>query len=357
MSNVVDISLANSRQKLAVEWLVKFERSLSSEEKVELYQWFDESQANLDSFLKVAELWDKMGTLARLSELFPLSHKESYRKRNVWQLSLVAAIAFVCLTVTSFYFTQDDLKAPPLVADLSAVRVKGEQSSLTTVYETAIGEQSHVILADGSSIILNTNSLLSVRLGRHQRILSLERGEVHVDVAHDPKRPLSVVAGDSIVQAVGTTFAVEINDNKSIEVIVTEGKVLVGKRPVSNASNVRTITSVLPFFSLTVAEGESIQLGNAGAEVHAVSAEDIDDQLSWREGNLIFRDETLESAMAEIGRYTTIEFVFVDESLKQEVIAGRFKAGDVEGLLAVLRENIGIAYERTEDGRVLLSHM
>lgn len=356
MSNVVDIHSSNARQRLAAEWFVKFERDLTPEEERELYQWFDENHRNLESFLKVAELWDKMGALSRLSELFLLPNKENYRKPSAWRLSIAAAVALVSLTLTSLYFTEYDLTSS-LGIDSGLVQAQDKTNVLTTVYETAIGEQSHVILADGSSIILNTNSLLSVRLGRQQRILNLERGEVHVDVAHDQARPLSVVAGNSIVQAVGTTFAVEINDKKDVDVIVTQGKVLVSTRSLSSDASAGTITPVLPASSLMVVKGESIRLGDLIAEVHTVSAEDIDDQLSWREGNLIFRDETLENAMTEIGRYTTIEFVFVDESIKQEVIAGRFKAGDVDGLLAVLRENIGIAYERTEDGRVLLSQM
>jgi|AntAceMinimDraft_12_1070368.scaffolds.fasta_scaffold24537_2 transmembrane sensor len=356
MNNVVGIHSSSTRQKLAAGWLVKLERGLTPEEETELYQWFDVNQRNLESFLKVAELWDKMGALSRLSELFPIPYKESHRTLNVWQLNVAAAVALLCLTLASLYYTQYDVLTA-LGAGSKLVQVQDKRDVLTTVYETAIGEQSHVILADGSSVILNTNSLLSVRLDRRQRILTLKRGEVHVDVAHDLTRPLSVVAGNSIVQAVGTTFAVEIRDNKNVDVIVTEGKVLVGTRSLSSNAGAETITPVLLSSSLTVAKGESIRLGDLGAKVQAVSAEDIDDQLSWREGNLIFRDETLESAMTEIGRYTTTEFVFVDESLKQEVIAGRFKAGDVDGLLAVLRENIGIAYERTEDGRVLLSHM
>jgi transmembrane sensor len=356
MSNVVDIHSSNARQKLATEWFMKLERGLTQEEERELYQWFDESQKNLQSFLSVAELWDKMGALTPLAELFPLSNKESRQKPKIWQSSIAAAVALVSFSLISLYFTQYS-ETTSLGADSGLVQVQDKQDVLTTVYETAIGEQSHVILADGSTIILNTNSLLRVRLGRQQRILSLERGEVHVDVAHDMTRPLSVVAGNSIVQAIGTTFAVELNDNKNVEVIVTQGKVRVGTRSPSSSPSAGTIAPVLPASSLTMVKGESIRLGDPAAKVLVVSAEDIDDQLSWREGNLIFRDETLESAMTEIGRYTTIEFVFVDESLKQEIIAGRFKAGDVDGLLAVLRENIGIAYERTEDGRVLLSQM
>ena len=34
-----------------------------------------------------------------------------------------------------------------------------------------------------------------------------------------------------------------------------------------------------------------------------------------------------------------------------------FKAGDVDGLLATLRENFDVSYERTGDGKVLLTDM
>jgi transmembrane sensor len=356
MRNVVGIHAVKDRQNLAAEWLIKSERGLSPEEQNQLYQWFDESPENLDAFLKAAELWDKMGSLSRLSELFPLPNKDSHRKRKTWQWGVAAAVALVCSTLTLFYFAEPDVMTL-LQGESRLVEAQSKQDVLAIVYETAIGEHSEVTLADGSSVILNTNSLLTVRLGPQQRILRLERGEVHVDVAHDTSRPLSVVAGNSIVQAVGTTFAVKLNDAKKVDVIVTDGKVLVGTRAFSSTSSPEMITPVLPSSSLAVRKGEAIRLGEPAAAVHAVSAAEIDDQLSWREGNLIFRGETLEDAMTEIGRYTTTQFVFVDESLKQEVIAGRFKAGDVEGLLAVLRENIGVAAERTDDGRVLLRHM
>ncbi|MFT4852643.1 MAG: transmembrane sensor [Candidatus Azotimanducaceae bacterium] len=356
MRNVVGIHAVKDRQNLAAEWLMKAERGLSPEEQNQLYQWFDESPENLEAFLKAAELWDKMDSLSRLSELFPLPSKDSHRKRKTWQWGVAAAVALVCSTLTSLYFAERDVMTL-LQGDSRRVEAKSKQDVVATVYETAIGEHSQVTLADGSSVILNTNSLLTVRLGQQQRILSLERGEVHVDVAHDTTRPLSVVAGNSIVQAVGTTFAVKLNDAKKVDVIVTAGKVLVGTRALSSTFSPEMITPVLPSSSLAVQKGEAIRLGEPAAAVHAISAAEIEDQLSWREGNLIFRGETLEDAMTEIGRYTTTQFVFVDESLKQEVIAGRFKAGDVEGLLAVLRENIGVVAERTDDGRVFLSHM
>ena len=78
-------------------------------------------------------------------------------------------------------------------------------------------------------------------------------------------------------------------------------------------------------------------------------------ELSWRDGNLIFRGESLAVAAAEVGRYTPVEFVFVDEGLQKVRVAGFFKAGDVTGFLSNLEANFDITYERVDDQTILLS--
>src|SRR5579871_1413297 len=59
-------------------------------------------------------------------------------------------------------------------------------------YETAVGGHEVIDLSDGSSIDLNTNSQLRVRMTRTVRQLELLRGEVIVRVRHDPSRPFVV---------------------------------------------------------------------------------------------------------------------------------------------------------------------
>ena len=116
-----------------------------------------------------------------------------------------------------------------------------------------------------------------------------------------------------------------------------------------------TVPTVLPPSSVTVAAGEELILGSPEEEVAEISPADIEVKLSWRDGNLIFRGESLEDAMEEVGRYTSVDFVFLDDDLRKVRIAGLFKAGDVNGLLAVLRENFDIVYEQVNEQKVLLS--
>ena len=297
----------------------------------------------------MANLWDKMGALSRLSDLFP----EAAAHAASWQRLALATAAPVLIAVLVAVWAVIALEPgnPPDVRQAVII------STSDTVYETAIGEHSTVHLSDGTQLVLNTNSLVKVNCTDQYRLLVLERGEIHVQVAHDKTRPLSVIVGNNIVKAVGTAFAIKIASDQQIELIVTEGKVLVGVHRGALGGTADISPDILASSSVTVAAGEQLVLGIPEEDVMEVSVEEIEVKLSWRQGNLIFRGESLEDAVAEIGRYTTVDFVILDDDLRKVRIAGLFKAGDVDGLLATLRENFSISYQRTGDGKILLTSL
>ncbi len=324
MSNIYKISKETTRYKDVTEWITKLDRGLTKSEEQALRAWMAARPENAEQLMQVAKIWDKMSALSRLSDLFP-----EPKIQSVWRPRLA-------LAATVFLALVGGMWGSSLISDESTEpvnRTQGVARSAEAIYETAIGEQSTVVLSDGSHFVLNTNSLLKVRYTPHHRILTLLRGEVHIEVATDLTRPLSIIVGDNIVQAVGTAFGVEIINEKNIQVVVTEGKVLIAMRPTSADALDHMTVPVLPTSSITVAQGEEINLSAPEAHVEAVSPEEIEVRLSWRDGNLIFRGETLENAMNEVERYTTVEFIFLHDSLKHEVISGRFKAGDVEACL------------------------
>ena len=345
MSKVVNLHTNDERLEIASQWIVRMDAGLSAAEESELQAWMVEDERNAARLLSMAKRWDKMHELSRLADLFPEPGVEAPLKR-IGTASWVAAAASVLVAIAGglFWFS-----------DLGEFGSQDVQRAAANTYETAIGEQSTITLEDGSSVVLNTNTLMRVRYSPEARILELERGEIHVDVAADGNRPFSVVAGDRILQALGTSFSVEITDEQHIELIVTEGKVIVGVYPPGTA--VPTVPLLAQSTDNTVAAGEEIVLGSPDQVVTQVSAEDIEVKLSWREGRLIFHDEPLEQALAEVERYTTVQFVLMDEDIKARAVTGRFRAGDVDGLLIALRMNFDIVHERAKDGRVLLSSL
>jgi transmembrane sensor len=348
MSNIRIFSRRNDRYDEASRWIALLDKGLSPSDAEALQAWLAAGPDNATVLRSMVSVWDKMDCLSRLSDLFPVPvHKPRRFRAHTLALaaSMVVAVTFAGLWAT----VRTPLPAPPPAEPQIVV---GATSN--SLYETAVGEQSTALLPDGTVVVLNTNSVLRVEYAPDRRVLTLERGEVNVRVAKDELRPLSVIAGDRVVQAVGTEFNVEIKDDQKIELVVTEGRVRVGVRRPAPEMLAQTAPDDLPDLSVIVSAGEELILGAPTQEVTVVSPEDIEVKLSWRGGNLIFRGESLEEAVQEIGRYTSVEFVFVNESLRKIRVAGLFKAGDVDGLLAALRENFNIVYEKVDDQTVLL---
>jgi len=351
MSNVIALESQEACFDEASLWIAKLDNELSAQEKLAFQQWVTKDEENHRVLMKMAEVWDKMDDLARLSDLFPKNQgtgQESRFSMSTWGNYVAAAAAVMVITLLSVHGM---LQAPN--SSVESGQVLAVAGLVENTYETAVGERSTITLSDGSLLTLNTNSAVKVHYANEYRLLKLERGEIHIQVAHHRQRPLSVWANNKLVQAVGTAFNVEINSDQSIELVVTEGKVLVAVHQAQQGE--RLVPPVLGTGSMAVSRGEQVLLSEVDGDVSRIDSEDIKVKLSWREGDLIFQGESLADAMAEINRYTQVEFIIVDEELKQVRIAGLFRAGDVDGLLSALRKNFNITSRRTGDGKVLLS--
>lgn len=352
MSNIYPLDQERKRaEQQAVEasaWIAKMDKGLADADVQALVAWMRADPSNEAELLEMARMWDKMDALARLSEVFPHASqaRSSPVRRMGRQLAVAASLVIVIVgvVITAATLNRHEGESPfSLVSDVAA-------------YETAIGGMSTIKLPDGSLITLNTNSRAVVSFGERQRIVRLERGEMHIEVAHNPARPLSVIAQGHVVQAVGTAFNVKIDASQRVEVLVADGRVQVGVHEQGTADDYRT--EALGGFdgpSLLIAQGERAIL-NAGSEiVESLEPEEVAVHLSWRNGNLIFRGESLAAAVAEVGRYTPVEFVIEDENLQRLRVAGLFKAGDVAGFLASLEANFDIVYQRAGTETILLS--
>ena len=351
MSNIYGID--KGRRELdqcalaASEWIAKIDKGLSDTDAEALANWMRADPGNEAELLETARMWDRMDSLARLSEIFPhTSNIAPTPAHGISHRFAIAAsffaVAVGILMVATLLKQEDQLPQNVKLA--------------LTAYETSIGSVSTVDLPDGSLITLNTESRVLVSFNEQQRSVQLEQGEIHIDVAHDPARPLSVIAAGRTVQAVGTSFSVRIDSSQRVEVLVDDGRVQVGVRepgtaglqPVEMPGDINRET-------LFVAQSERVMLNDGDERVELLEPEDIEVHLSWRNGDLIFRGESLSDAVVEVGRYTRVDFIIEDEDLKKLRVAGLFKAGDVAGFLASLSTNFDIVYQHTDDEKILLS--
>lgn len=339
MSNVINLKSSQVNDE-AIEWVVKIDRELSSEEQAEFITWLSQSPEHQAVFTQHAKLWDKMDAVSALAEIFPEHETESVSKG--WGINVKAMAA--CVAAVGV-----------LVAGVTMNTLNTSAPTQTIIaqnnFETTLGEQSTFYMQDNTKLVLNTNSKVRVTYTDKQRLFELERGELHVTVAHNDELPLSVHANGQVIQAVGTAFNVEIQHDE-VELIVTEGKVLVAED--DPALDPMQLTDVyLPTTSLPVSEGQMVQLGSLNTDVTTLEMGDVKANLSWKQGNLIFRGETLEEALQEVSRYTRYDFEFSDDDIKTLRIAGLFKTEEVDTLLAAIAQNLDVQHLKVENAEII----
>ncbi|PKG84151.1 hypothetical protein CXF85_09040 [Colwellia sp. 75C3] len=346
-------------QELACLWISRMDRGLTTAEKQQLVTWCEQSSHHHSTLLEMASYWDDLSVLNELSDLFPLAQAKIQSKRNIFSaIALAASFAIVSLIGANTLLNESFLPYLPSFNEQTLTQ--------TQTLKTQVGEQTSFTLQDGSQIQLNTNSLIEVEFSPKHRLLTLVHGEARFDVAKDKNRPFTVTAGEKSFTALGTIFNVQKNDSLAMELVVTEGKVLITKASMPVTDIKDTLTQARTTFksdtleaTLVVSGEKAVIAGNSPSinttPVEKVSLDQIHRDLAWQQGMLIFEGEPLSIALAEISRYTTSHFEIVDSELAEINVAGYFKAGDIDGLLTSLQSNFGINFNKKTDGTILLT--
>ncbi|KTF18445.1 FecR family protein [Pseudoalteromonas sp. H105] len=351
MSNIHQFSSKELIQSQASRWISAMDRGLSDHEKEQFSQWVKQSKAHQDAVFDLAKLWDELSVLNELSALFP--NKQVPAKNTVMPYTVAASFIAVVLMATFMYasinFYPDTVE---------------EQAKYSKIYRTKVGEQATYVLPDSTIVQLNTNSLLEVAYTQGRRQLILSRGEGRFNVAKDASRPFSVMAGDKSFTALGTIFNVQRNAASDLELVVTEGKVMITDPTVEvNAEDFIKLQAasndtarVKEFNANIVISGEKALIKESITKpIKQLSLDDVQQDLAWQQGMLIFNGEPLSEALQEVSRYTATRFELTDPALASLKVAGVFKAGDIIGLLDSLQVNLAIKHQRLGEHIVRLT--
>ena len=382
----------------AATWIVRINSGeFSAAEEQALAQWLAADALHHDTLFKLAKQWDSMAVLSDLAELFPLPNSELSKAANNTANNaagatsgrwggfgeVIQSYSLSRLSQSAFAFSVACL--------LAIVFIPAVQTTLLGLgaphYVTAIGERSTFILKDGSMVTLNTNSELAVQFSEGRRDIHLSRGEASFDVAKNSERPFVVHAGEGVVWAVGTAFTVRYasvvskEELPAVNVMVTEGavKVFADVAKVSDAE-LRVDAQELQQAKLAAANavagegggqpvepvsgnereslltvGQSLRYSEHIKAREQVAPAQIEKQLAWHQGVIIFEGETLERALQEVSRYTDKELRIIDPSIRDIPVGGHYKTGNIDALLSNLSEGFGIKVVSVGGNRVHLS--
>ena len=195
-------------------------------------------------------------------------------------------------------------------------------------YSTVVGEQKAVVLADGSSVFLNTDTAISLDWSRQRRRIVLLKGQAEFKVAKDADRPFVVVAGNTAVRALGTVFEVFEQASGAVDVTVSEHAVGVSLQGRSGAESMR------------VEEGERLHYAGHG-ELNRAESVNLNQINAWQRGKLIFRDQPLADVVAELNRYSKARIVLKGGDIEQLRVSGVFPIDD-SAVLSALQKAFSI---------------
>ena len=328
-----------ARRDAAERWTPELEQ--------ELQAWIAQSPAHHIAWLRLNAAWHRMDRLAdapairaaqpgapvteapaidapvaapaaTIAAATPMAH--GARRRAIAGWALAAGIALGIGVAT--------------VMQLQARR--GEQ------FATQVGAREAVTLADGSHVTLNTHTRGRAVVNERERRFWLEEGEAYFEIAHDPSRPFVVLAGRDRVTVLGTKFSVRHEGGRT-EVTVLEGRVRLDRDAPGSG----------PSTPVVMTRNESAVSSAGNVLVIAKDEQAVRDELSWREGRLVFDQMTLAEVAERFNRYNGTQLV-IEGAAAERRFSGSFDANNVDGFARLLHESFGLEV-RNDGDRIVVT--
>jgi transmembrane sensor len=224
-------------------------------------------------------------------------------------------------------------------------RAAREALGWPTTLRSRVGQIRVARLGDGSTLTLDTDSIVSTHFSHDDRGLSLQRGRARFEVRHDAHRPFEVTAAGVVVVAHGTVFDVTLEQDHQVAVALIRGAVDV----LAKAAPGRPGSAGA--FVATLKPGQKIALGPRGAAV-AQTAHGMDAQ--WPSGMMSFDGATLEAVLNAANRYSLKKLRVDDPSLGQRAVTGVFRSGAPDAMAHSLAAALDLeVQDRGGDGLTL----
>ncbi|MDD2061163.1 FecR domain-containing protein [Pseudomonas sp. GD03860] len=262
----------------ALDWQVLLHSGTASDADRARYQrWCTLSPAHTQAAQEAEALWGDLGQTRAAAQLT----MPAPPRRRRWGSALAASLVLALVGYGGWQ------QAPALLAD----------------YHTGVGQQQRITLADGSTVLLNSGSALSVDFSSSQRRVMLKAGEALFEPASDP-RPFVVDAGGEPVLGSEAVFSVRREGGRN-QVVIAQGEAQVGDRMLQATPDARALTA-------------------------------------WQRGKLIFNGKPLREVLAELERYQHGRIVLSDQRLGAMQVSGVFDLDDPQGLLRTLEQRYAL---------------
>jgi transmembrane sensor len=241
--------------------------------------------------------------------------------------AVAAAVLAVAIPASALWFVGQTPAAPDASVGLPVRE-----------YATLAGERAELRLGDGTEVVLGPGSRLGVRddfRSAGSREVTLE-GQAHFEVVHDERRPFRVQTALGVAEDLGTAFVVTTYPELGgMQVAVTSGLVAIA----ADAGSEKVLLH----------QGDLGRLDSAGvSQVHRNV--DLDDQLAWTRGELVFRGTPLRQVLPQLERWYGIRVRLASARLGDAPLSASFASQAPDEALAFVAAAVGARLTRASTG-------
>ncbi len=330
----------------AAEWFAKLRApDCSAETQQDFAQWCNAEPLHELAYEQCRALWSMMNGLSADADI---QRELNLARQALQPVSFSAKIKlWLGTTLLGAKLLRAKLLEPKLLtpkfASFALVLMLGVGLAYNLIsfssehYETHVGEQLVVQLADGSTVTLNTDTEIKVNFSAKKRRVDLMKGEAYFSVSKDRQRPFEVVTASGLVRAVGTEFNVAVF-NHELLVDVAEGIVQLEAATKFNP-NPQVLTEI------KIGEAVKFHHGDNQATIEKANLARIS---AWKANKIYFNANTLAEAATEYNRYIKERIVVVDNELNEQRITGIFNLGDIDTFVFSLEQGLNVRVERKQ---------
>jgi len=228
--------------------------------------------------------------------------------------------------------------AASIAAGVFAVIVLAQPRYEIETYATDRGGSKQVTLADGSSVMLNTDTQIAVRYEKKKRSVAISRGEALFSVTPNPGRPFVVESDNATAVVVGTEFNVYAGARDTV-ISVLSGVVEVD----ASASEAQT--------TLSAGQEATVSSGDGALSVRVFNPDAV---IAWRRGAAYYENKPLGEVVTDLNRYFAGQIIIGDESLRNIPVTGGFDLTDQDAIVDALAAALSLRAVRSGSNIVLM---
>ncbi|MCB4809139.1 FecR domain-containing protein [Tamlana sp. 62-3] len=215
------------------------------------------------------------------------------------------------------------------------------QKNNKVLYNTLLvpyGRRGKIKLSDGSIVWLNSGSKIvyPAAFNGKRREVYLE-GEAIFDVAHNKSKPFIVLSENQEVEVLGTVFCVtSYKDEKFTNTVLKSGSVKISYKENLAATDFTEKMKITPGTKASF---------NKGTKSIMSEKVNVDNYFSWRDGILIFKNNSLKYITKRVSRYYNVDVDILNNDLANETFSGYLDLNEnIESVLQNIAASTDMIY-------------